>query len=245
MIKYKKKNNNKERELIEVLLKKDRTRLFKAGALFLIWIIAIFYIGSTINKTTTELAKANPKITAAKNPTGFGLSDDEKTPEQKENSEKLAALNKKSVNNDIRKLTNSLGVNSQGWEVANSKQQEGVPSLNVYFPQGQSTTAWRESLVLRSFVNITLNNPCPTVYNVYEQWMKEQVPDLKIEKSVDDTGVTFSGSSAGAKFYMAGKVFSGSLKETVHIAQYIIKNDGKADVMEKYNAWGNNFTLIR
>ena len=69
-----------------MILKKDKTRLFKAGAIFLVWIIAVFYIGSIISETADEASKANPKITEAKNPTGYGLSDDEKTPEQKEKS---------------------------------------------------------------------------------------------------------------------------------------------------------------
>lgn len=228
-----------------LILKKDKARLFKAGAIFLVWIIAVFYIGSTISETADEASKANPKITEAKNPTGYGLSDDEKTPEQKENSEKLVALNRKSVTTDTSRVNKALGMDSQGWETASTKQQDGVPSISVMFPQGQDSSAWRESYVFRSFVNITLKDPLPTVYNVYEQWIKEQVPDIKIEKVEDNSGVTFTGTSAASKFFLSGKVFGGSLNETVHIAQYIIKNDGKPDVEQKAQEWSNKFLQIQ
>ena len=68
----------------EKQMKKDKKRLFKAGIIFCVWLIAVFYIGSNLSKSSTEHAKSNPKITQGTSPTGEGLSDSQKTAEQKE-----------------------------------------------------------------------------------------------------------------------------------------------------------------
>ena len=81
-----------ERRESPLIVKKDRKKLFKAGAIFLIWIIAVFYIGSNVSKTSTEMAKENPKMSEVQNPTGYGVPDDQKTPEQKANTEKLSIM---------------------------------------------------------------------------------------------------------------------------------------------------------
>ena len=234
-----------ERRESPLIVKKDRKKLFKAGAIFLLWIIAVFYIGSIISKTSTEMAKENPKMSEVQNPTGYGVPDAQKTPEQKANTEKLQALNRKAINNDVRLLNSSLGLDKDGWEQASAQERNGLPALFVYFPHGQNTGAWRESFVMRSFANITLPSPCPTVYKVYEQWLKEQVPDIKIEQSEDESGIAFSGFSSASKLFISGKVFSGSLKETVHIVQYVIKNDGRDDVETKARTWSSNLSRIK
>ena len=219
-------------------MKKDKKKLFKAGIIFCVWLIAVFYIGSNISKTTTEHSKANPKITQGVSPTGEGLPESQKTAEQKENSKKLIALNQKATNNDMNKLANALKVSSSdGWEGIGSNNKEGIPTLRAYFPQGQNQSAWREALVVRAFVNLKIQDAVPTVYNIYEEWLREQVPDLRMEHSEDSYGTKFSGYSASSKIYISGKVFNGSLKETVYIAQYIIKDDGLADVNQKAKQW--------
>ena len=227
-------------------MKKDKKRIFKAGIIFCVWLIAVFYIGSNLSKSTAEHSKANPKITQGVSPTGEGLSESQKTPEQKENTKKLIVLNQKTTNNDMNKLANALKVSpSDGWEGIGSNNKDGVPSLRAYFPQGQNQSAWREALVVRAFVNLKIQDAVPTVYNIYEEWLKEQVPDLKIEHSEDSFGTKFSGYSAGSKIYISGKVFSGSLKETVYIAQYIIKDDGLADVETKAKTWTSTLGKIQ
>lgn len=219
-------------------MKKDKKKLFKAGIIFCVWLIAVFYIGSNVSKSSTEHSKANPKITQSVSPTGEGLPDSEKTTEQKENTKKLISLNQKTTNNDMNKLANALKVSpNDGWEGIGTKNKDGIPTLRAYFPQGQNQSAWREALVLRAFVNLKIKEPIPTVYNIYEEWLKEQVPDLQLEHSEDSFGTKFSGYSAGSKIYISGKVFTGSLKEIVYIAQYIIKDDGLADVNQKAKQW--------
>ena len=130
-----------ERRESPLIVKKDRKKLFKAGAIFLIWIIAVFYIGSNVSKTSTEMAKENPKMSEVQNPTGYGVPDDQKTPEQKANTEKLQALNRKAINNDVRLLNSSLGLDKDGWEQASAQERNGLPALFVYFPHGQNTGA--------------------------------------------------------------------------------------------------------
>lgn len=229
-----------------MIMKKDKKKLFKAGIIFCVWLIAVFYIGSSVSKTTTEHAKSNPKITQGTSPTGEGLSDSQKTAEQKENTQKLIVLNQKTTNNDMNKLATALKVTiDDGWDATASKNKDGIPNLRAYFPQGQNQSAWREALVVRAFVNIKIKDPVPTVYNIYEEWLKEQVPDLKIEHNDTGHGTAFSGYSAGAKIFISGKVFTGSLNETVYIAQYIIKDDGLADVNTKAKTWTNTLANIQ
>ena len=228
-----------------LIIKKDKKRLFKAGIIFFIWLIAIFYIGSNVSKSSVEHAKENPKIEKSKNPTGEGISDDKKTPEQKAAAEKLLVINQKTTTNDMNKLSSALNLTKDGWEESGSKQEDGIPILKVYFPKGQNIKAWREALVLRAFVNIKIKDAPTTVYHIYEEWLKEQVPDLKIEKTEDKSGTAFSGYSESGKFFISGKVFSGSLKETIFITQYIIKNDNKDDVTTKAQAWGRTLSQIQ
>lgn len=227
-----------------MIIKKDRKKLFRACLIFLIWLIAVFYIGTHINTSMQEKAKENPKITAQTNATGEGLSDDEKTDTQKENAQKLNEINKTTTTSDLNKLASALKLEN-GWDMIGDKTQQGVPILKPYFPKGQNANAWRESLVFRSFVNVRIKNPLPSVYNIYEEWLKNQLPDLKMNHEEEENGIAFSGYSSSAKIFISGKIFTGSLNETVYIAQYVIKNDNKSDVEQKAKNWSYILSKIK
>lgn len=228
------------RENILSVTRKDRSKLFKAGAIFLVWIIAVFCIGSSISRTTTVQTSSRA---APSNPLGEGLSDDEKTQEQKENSIKLVAINKQGVDKDGKKADTALSLTRNGWENTDTKTRNGITSMRVYFPAGQNASAWNESFVLRSFVNITLEDPCPTVYKVYEEWMKEQIPGLKMESLQDDTGIYFNGNTD--KIFVTGKIYPGSLKQTIHIAQYAVKPSNDSNMQDKALSWKNSFSKLK
>lgn len=225
-------------------IKRDRKKLFKAALIFLIWLIAVFYIGSHVNKTVEKETKENPKITEGVDSTGVGLAEEQKTQQQKENTKKLNEINQRTTLNDLNKISDALGLPSQ-WDLVGEKKEDGVPVLRPYFPKGQSEKAWREALVFRAFVNVRIKNPAPTVYNIYDEWIRKQIPDIHLEKTQDNTGISFSGYSNAGRFFISGKIFSGTLSETVYIAQYIIKNDGKADVEPKAKNWSYVLSQIK
>ena len=224
---------------------KNKKNLFRAVAIFVIWLIAVFYIGNYLNNNIAIQKKENPKIvTTTKNATGEGLSDADKTPEQKANAEKIKNINKKTTTDDLNKIADALKL-SNGWDLLNEKTQDGIPILRPYFPKQQNPNGWRESLVFRSFVNVKIKNPLPVVYNIYEEWLKEQLPDMKISHSEEDDGIAFSGYSTSGKIFISGKIFTGSLNETVYIAQYVVKNDGKSDVEQKAKNWSYILSKIK
>ena len=223
---------------------KNKKNLFRAISIFVIWLIAVFYIGNYLNNNMATQKKENPKITASKNATGEGLSEEDKTPEQKANTEKIKAINKKTTTDDLNKIADALKL-TNGWDLLNEKTQDGIPILRPYFPKQQTPNAWRESLVFRSFVNVKIKNPLPVVYNIYEEWLKEQLPDIKMNHSEEDEGIAFSGYSASGRIFISGKIFTGTLNETVYIAQYVIKNDGKSDVEQKAKNWSYVLSKIK
>lgn len=217
--------------------------MFRAGAIFLVWLIAIFWIGGAVGKSP---APKNMSASAVANAMSSKQSKTATTnkPDEassKSDSNKLSEVNIQAVLKGIKKTEGILGIGE--WERPVNKARDGVPSLQVYFPQGESMEGWRESFVLRSFVNITTPNPCPVVYETYADWIKTQVPDIKIQTTQDDTGFYFSGTSESGKLYIIGKVYSGAVKETVHIAQYIIKQSPGAD--EKAATWKTNLSKIK
>lgn len=226
------------------MIKADKKKLFKAGIIFSVWLIAVFYIGSNVSQKSAQHTKENPKITEGQDATGAGLSDDQKTPEQKENTKKLNEINRRVTTNDLDKIAKALNPNGQ-FELIGDKKEDGVPVLRQYFPKGQDENAWNEALVFRSFVNIKIKNPVPVVYNIYDEWITKQVPDLKLNKTEENGGISFNGYSSSGRFFISGKVFAGSIDETVYIAQYIIKNDGRSDVEQKAKNWSYVLSQIK
>ena len=88
-------------------IKRDRKKLFKAALIFLIWLIAVFYIGSHVNKTVEKETKENPKITEGVDSTGVGLAEEQKTQQQKENTKKLNEINQRTTLNDLNKISDA------------------------------------------------------------------------------------------------------------------------------------------
>ena len=156
--------------------------------------------------------------------------------------QKLAELNLQAIIKGLKNSETVLGISE--WEKPVSKARDGIPALQIYFPQGQSLEGWHESLVLRSFVNITLPNPYPAVYEVYAEWLKMQVPDIQLTASQDSTGISFTGVSPTKGLTITGKIYSGAVKEAIHISQYAVKNS-EPDAQEKINQWKANFSKVK
>lgn len=201
------------------------------------------YIGSTLSSKQEENAKLNPVITEGIDAIGTGVPDEQKTPQQKENAKKILEVNRSTTKQDLDKVANALNL-PKSWDVT-EKQDDGIPILRQYFPKGQSINAWREALVFRSFVNIKVKDATPLVYEIYEEWLKNQIPDLQMNHNEENGGVVFSGYSNAGKLYICGKIYQGTLGETIYIAQYIIKNDGKQDVEHNAKTWNNILANIR
>lgn len=226
------------------MLKKDKKKFFKAGMIFCIWLIAVFYIGSNISQRSVENNKQT-NITEYKNETGEGLPDEEKTPEQKDKSDKLNNINALSTKNDFDKIAKSLQLPDNEWEIGEEISQKNIPIVRPYFPKGQNINAWREALVLRSFVNVKMKNPIPTATSIYQEWLKGQLPDIQINFKEEGNGNAFSGYSNSGKVFISGKIFNGSLDTSIYIIQYVIKNDGKADVEQKAKNWSYILSKIQ
>lgn len=157
--------------------------------------------------------------------------------------QKINELNLQAVIKGLKTTETVLGIGE--WEKPVSKARDGIPALQVYFPEGQSTEdGWQEAFVLRSFVNITLANPYPAVYSVYAEWLKEQASDMVLTQSQDNTGIYFTGQSKSQNVYITGKVYSGAVKEAIHIAQYTVKGTDSA-YQDKINQWKIKFQKIK
>ena len=227
------------------MIKKDRKKFFKAGMIFFIWIIAIFTIGHFIQtKNNEEAEKPNIKEVSSEeaDPTGGDTPDSKKTDAQKEATAKVNKANKTVVDSDLGAITKAIGV-ADNWTLIGEATKNGVPTLKPFFPKGQSPSGWNEALVFRSFVNVKMEDPVPVVYDVFETWIKEKIPDFKIKHQEEEGGITFTGYSNSGKIFISGKVFKGSIDSVVYIAQYTVKNDGAKDTESKVERW--NYILAK
>jgi hypothetical protein len=216
--------------------KTDKAKLAKAFACVLVWGLIIVGIGSVLGNKPAKTTMPVKSSAEVRQDIQQGKGSDA-TKEIK-----LNELNLQAVIKGMKTSETILGISE--WEKPVSKARDGIPALQVYFPQGQSMEGWNESFVLRSFVNITLPNPYPAVYEVYAEWLKTQVPDLQITQTQDSTGVSFVGQSREQNLYITGKVYSGAVKEAVHIAQYAVKGSD-ATAQDKVNQWKANFSKIK
>lgn len=227
------------------MIKKDRKKFFKAGMIFFVWIIAIFTIGHFIQtKSNAEAEKPNIKEVTAEeaDPTGEDIPDSQKTEAQKEAAAKANKTNKTVVNSDLGAITKAIGV-AGNWDLIGETSKNGVPILKPFFPKGQSPSGWNEALVFRAFVNVKTEDPVPVVYDVFETWIKEKIPDFKIKHQEEEGGITFTGYSNSGKIFISGKVFKGSMDSVIYIAQYTIKNDSSKETEGKVERW--NYILAK
>lgn len=226
-----------------MLVKKDKKKFFRAGILFCIWIIVMFTIGFSIQQNSEEQAKENPDIKETVDRTGGNIPDSEKTPEQKEATEKQRKINIITTEGDLNALADSLKL-SKNWDLIGEEKENGVPVLRPYFPKGQNASKWQESLVFRDFVNVKIKNPSPVTYNIYYEWLKTILPDLQMTKQEDNTGVNFTGHSKGGNVYIVGKVFDGKLESTVFIVQYVLKDSGTDEALARVKTWERVLSAI-
>lgn len=101
-----------------------------------------------------------------------------------------------------------------------------------------------ESLVFRDFVNVKIKDSVPATYDIYNEWIKGILPDIKLTKNEDKHGVTFSGHSNNGKVYIIGRVFKGKLDTTVFIAQYALKDDGTEKSSSRAKEWEDVMSAI-
>lgn len=195
----------------------DKKKLFKVACILTVWGVAIAGFGGLLSKTP-----ARSSVAKSVEQTRQEIENDSRI-SNSAREQKLSSLNLQAVVKGMKNSENALGI--ADWEKPVSKARDGIPALQVYFPQGEGMEKWNESFVLRSFVNITVPNPYPLVYSVYADWLKTQVSDIQMTSTQDDTGVYFSGRSDSKKLLIAGKIYSGAVKETLHIAQYALKED--------------------
>ena len=218
------------------LAKADKSKLMKVLCILVVWGTAIVALGNIVGKKP-----AKPTVVKSAAETKADIQSDKSSPAAKE--QKLSALNLQSIVRGISKTEAALGISD--WEKPISKARDGIPSLQVYFPQGQSIKAgWQESFVLRSFVNLAIPNPCSAVYEVYADWLKEQVPDIVLTKEADNSGISFVGESKKQDLYIVGKVYSGAVKEAVHIGQYAVKGTDPS-AQDKVNQWKAKLSKIK
>lgn len=220
----------------DFLAKKDKKKFFRAGVLFCIWIILMFTIGFSIQQSSNEAKKENPDIQDTIDKTGGDIPDEEKTPEQKEATEKQRKINVVTTEGDLNALADALKL-SKNWDLIGEVKEKDIPVLRPYFPKGQDASKWRESLVFRDFVNVKIKNPSPAAYAIYNEWLKTILPDLEMKSTEDKTGVSFSGSSKGGRVFIVGKVFEGKLESTVFIVQYVLKDTGGDDTEARIRSW--------
>lgn len=166
-----------------------------------------------------------------------------KTKAEQAKDDKLQQLTQKTTKGDVSNLERVL--NLDNWEVVGEMHKNGISILRPYFPSGQNQNGWREAFVLRTFPNVKLQNPVPIVYEIYDTWLKIQLPDLRINPKEDTTGISFSGYSDKGRVFISGKIFMGSIDNVVYIAQYTIKNDNQADVDKKAQQWSINLERIK
>ena len=215
----------------------DKSKLMKTICCVLVWGVVIVGLGSVIGKKPVHSTPSVKPSSEVRQEIQSSNSSDS-TKEQK-----LNELNLQSVIKSMKKTETILGVSD--WEKPISKARDGIPALQVYFPQGQSIQdGWQESFVLRSFVNISLPNPYPVVYNVYAEWLKTQIPDIQLTTEQDSTGIYFSGQSQAENLFITGKVYSGAVKETIHITQYAVKKSD-SDAQNKSLQWKAKFSKIK
>lgn len=247
------------------MTQKNKKKLIKTGVIFGIWIFLIFGIGSMLgNKTTAENPKqiastqnkgGNTSTKEDTNPEGESSSSSSsssiygedasipKTKSEQAKEDKLQQLTQKTTRGDVSNLERVLNLDT--WEVVGEIHKNGVSILKPYFPSGQNQNGWREAFVLRTFPNVKLQNPVPVVYEIYDTWLKIQLPDLRINPKEDATGISFSGYSDKGRVFISGKIFMGSIDNVVYIAQYTIKNDNQPDVDKKAQQWSINLERIK
>ena len=218
------------------LKKEDRAKLAKALCGVLVWGAVVIGAGSAIGKTPVS----HPTTVKSAAETRQAIQDGRGSEESK--AQKLHELNLQAVIKGMKKSENVLGI--ADWEKPISKARDGIPALQVYFPQGQDIKGWNESFVLRSFVNITIPNPYPLVFEVYSDWLRTQLPDIQLTTTQDSTGIYFSGASKAENLFITGKVYSGAVKEAIHISQYAIKGTDN-EQQEKVSQWKANFSKIK
>lgn len=203
----------------------------------------MFSIGFSIQQNSKEAAKENPDIRETIDKTGGNIPDEEKTPEQKEATEKQRQINATTTKGDLDALASSLQL-SKDWDLIGEIQDKGIPVLRPYFPKGQDASHWRESVVFRDFVNVKIKNPSPQSYNIYCEWIKGILPDIEMTNQEDKTGITFFGHSKQGNVYVVGKVFEGKLESTVYIIQYVLKDDGTDDSLSRARSWNQVISSI-
>ena len=222
--------------LTKMFVAKNRKKFFRAGVLFCIWIIVMFTIGFSVQQNAEETKKENPEIQETIDRTGGDIPDEEKTPEQKEATEKQRKINAVTTEGDLNALADSLQL-SKNWDLIGEIKEKEIPVLRPYFPKGQNASKWKESLVFRDFINVKIKNPSPTAYEIYHDWLKGILPDLEMQEREDKTGVSFSGRSNGGNVYIVGKVFEGKLESTVFIVQYVLKGGQTDDSIARVKSW--------
>ena len=211
----------------------DRKRLFRAAAILFVWLIAIFWIGGKMGHSDARnysslLTSAAPMATTTKD--GSSMSSGKHGVDEEE----LQKVNIESVVKDMGAIEGKLGISEWGSPV--TKSRAGVPSLKLFFPKGQGVDKWQEAVVIRSFVDIPVDKS-EAVYEAYEAWVKSRVRDIELKSSKDGTGIYFYGESKKERIFITGKVCTGSLKQTVHIIQYTLKDTGDNSFAGKAEEW--------
>lgn len=215
------------------MAKKTKGRKFlRLLAFFVIWLSIIYIGGSFFADVVNE---RQPEITEGVDLVGEGLSDAERTPEQRANAEKQRKMNIETTAHDLGAITKALGISS--WNVVGAEDRDGVPFLVPHFPKGQNFTAWHEAFVARIYANVHISDSAPFAYEIYNDWITMQLPDMKLKGVETERGIAFAGYSKSGKVFVSGKVLTGTLDSTVMILQYTVKNDGQPDVEAKAERW--------
>ena len=215
--------------------RRDSRKFLRILAFFCLWLGIVFIGGGLFADKVRQAEDGPPEISEAVDLVGEGIPYDQKTYEQKEASDARKKKNLEAFAHDLGALTNGLGI--ANWNVVGAETKDGIPSLVPHFPAGQNFSAWREAFVVRSYVNVKISNPTPFVYQIYNDWITMQLPDLKLKTKEDKSGISFSGYSQTGKVFVSGKIMTTTLDTTVFILQYVIKNDGQPDVESKASRW--------
>lgn len=223
------------------MARKPKSRKFLRLLLFfVIWLLIIYIGGGYFSSVVDE---RQPEITDGVDLLGEGLSDTEKTPEQRANAEQQKKINKETTAHDLGAIANALGISK--WDVIGAEQKDDIPFLVPHFPKGQNFSGWHEAFVARIYTNVYMSNPCPFVFEIYNDWITLQLPDIKLKSVETERGIAFSGYSKTGKVFVSGKVLTGTLDSTVMILQYTIKNDGQPDVDAKAERWQKVLEAIK
>ncbi len=218
-------------------------KLMRVLIVFCVWLLIIFFAGGKFADAVRE-RDAQPIITEGVDLVGEGVPDEDKTPSQKKASDERKALNTASLAHDLGAISEALGISE--WDVIGAENRDGIPALIPYFPKGQNLRQWREAFVVRAYVNVKVKNPAPFVYNIYNDWITMQLPDLQFKTVEDPAGnISFSGYSNSGKVFVSGKICTSSLETSVFILQYVIKNDGQPDVEVKAKRWQGMIEAIK